>query len=139
MPKHKEAGVSPEMGRPQYLMDALCSDEDDRQWLGEQIGEEGPPHKQWQHNLVLERLEALIRKTEQSSGCTFEVQGGDPVILHKHDHTLELPLRIPEQSLQAYAVPELREQLLHGPDHEVAYTVVLLQGLEWLLAQDKAG
>jgi hypothetical protein len=116
--------------------DSLIADAQGRAWLKEQIYNEGPPHKQAQHALVLERIGVLINQTEAATGKSFQPVAGEHITLSKHDHSLELPLGFPDESLENYKKNEsFIDKLTKGPDHEIAYTATLLQAIEWLIQQ----
>jgi hypothetical protein len=121
-----------------YLFEKIAQDKQSRDWLKEQIFEEGPPHKITQHSLVLERLTVLLNAMEANAGEQFKPIADEQIILHKHDHSLLLPLSFPESSLNVMADDPEMEKLTKGPDHEIAYTAVLLQVIEWMINHNKS-
>lgn len=139
MAKAKQTNALETMGVSfEPLVNALSKDVEAREHITNLIAREGPPHKQWQHTLVLSRLQALLQQRGKAIGKKFKpvkgtpIKGADP----KHEQGYTLPLSFPQQSLSfAGQEADLQEKLSKGPEHEVAYTAILLQAIEWLISE----
>ena len=119
-----------------YLIEAITPNKQGQDWLKEQIFVEGPPHKIVQHSLVLQRLEALLHIMETGHQQQFKPTGDTAIMLAKHDHSLVLPLAFPETSIKMLE-KDAADKLTKGPDHEIAYTAMLLQAIEWMIKMNE--
>lgn len=126
--EHKTSKAVETIGRITPLIKLLTADKDGREWLLETITKEGPPHKQWQHTLVLSRLQKLVALKTKQTGVPFSAISPANTVVKTPHHDLELPIGFPKQ------FQKMEKELSKGPEHEVAYTAILLQAIEWLLA-----
>jgi hypothetical protein len=132
MPKeHKATKALETIGSVSPLINLLTSDKDGREWLTQAITAEGPPHKQWQHIQVLSRLQKLMALKAKKNGIKFSPAMQNNIVVKTPHHNLELPIGFPT------SVQKTEKELSKGPEHEVAYTAILLQAIEWLIAREK--
>ncbi len=138
MAKAKHTAAPEVLGKAiEPLINALTKNPDDREAITRLITQEGPPHKQWQHSLVLSRLQVALAKLGKLKGKKFKAAKGEPIIVFdpKHETEEALPIGYPAQS--SAALDEDEEGMVHlskGPLHEVAYTAILLQAIEWIIS-----
>jgi len=129
MPKEPKATKAhATIGSISPLINLLTKDKESRNWLTQTITTEGPPHKQWQHTLVLSRLQKLLALKAKTSGVKFAPVDSATTVVKTPHHDLELPVGFPKK------FQEMERDLGKGPEHEVAYTAILLQAIEWLIA-----
>lgn len=133
MPKeHHKTKAAKVIGNPDKLIKGITANKEEKKWLTEKITQAGPPHKQWQHTLVLNQLQQLVGKVEQEQGIAFKIEPGDNVIVETPEYDLELPVSLPAELLKKHTDKELLKHLSKGPEHEIAYTAILLQAIGWL-------
>ena len=142
MPKDKNANAAELIGSPDKLINQLIKGTENREWALQAITMEGPPHKQIQHTLVLSRLAKLIALNKKNGGRALQFFKGEPIVVNSPEGGTELPISLPEKSLQGLKEREkVTDKLLKGPLHEVLYTTVLLQVIEAMIeaAENKDG
>ncbi len=121
MPKDKNAQAVELIGTPKKLLNQIIKDPEKREWAFNKITLEGPPHKQIQHTLVLNRLEKLSSVIKKNSGVTLKFTKGQTIMLDGPEEET-LPVTIPAKSLEALTnADEVIEKLSKGPAHEVLY------------------
>lgn len=134
MPKDKDAKAIELIGSPEKLINQIIKDKENRDWALHAITLEGPPHKQIQHTLVLRRLEKLLALNKKNSERVLKFVRGKSITLESAEEEIELPISIPEKSLQELAdADKVVKKLSKGPQHEVLYTALLLQVIEALI------
>ena len=122
------------IGSPERLINQVIKDPGNREVALHAITQEGPPHKQIQHTLVLNRLARLVSLNKKATGTALKYTKGFPLIAGVEDVT-PLPFSIPEKSLAALTDPEeVLKKLSKGPKHEAMYTALLLQVIEAMIA-----
>ncbi|MGI8636250.1 MAG: hypothetical protein ACR2KZ_12690 [Segetibacter sp.] len=133
MPKDKNAQAVELISTPEKLLNQIIKDPEKREWAFNKITLEGPPHKQIQHTLVLNRLEKLASVIKKNSGVTLKFPKGQTIMLDGPEEET-LPVTIPAKSLEALTnADEVIEKLSKGPAHEVLYTALLLQVIEAMI------
>ena len=138
MPKEKNTHAIELIGSPEKLINTLMKKKEDREWAIKKITEDGPPHKQLQHTLVLHRLEKLVSLTKKSSGMVLKSIKGKTIISTSPEHEKTLPIDIPAQSFEGVKeVNKVMEKLSKGPEHEILYTALLLQAIEALIVSEE--
>lgn len=138
MPKDKNANAAELIGSPDKLINQLIKGAENREWAVQAITLEGPPHKQIQHTLVLSRLAKLIAMNKKNGGKSLQFYKGEPIIVESPEGGTELPISLPEKSLQSLKeIGEVTDKLLKGPLHEVLYTAVLLQVIEAMIEAEE--
>lgn len=138
MAKEKQTDAFKTMGALfEPLINALSKDAEVRESIINLIGREGPPHKQWQHTLVLSRLQVLLQQTAKATGKKFKPVKGTPITITdpKHEEGETFPLSFPPQSFSFIGQEaNMQEKLSKGPQHEAVYAAILLQAIEWLIS-----
>lgn len=130
MPKEKTANAVEKLGSPLPLIKGTTNKEN-VDYVMQQICETGPPHKQLQHTLVLNRLNALVTLWSKKAGKKpRKIKGFD---LADEKSGNNLPVQLPRQSLAAPAQEETLHELAKGPVHELLYTSILLQAIESMI------
>src|ERR1700744_3048686 len=133
--ENKKTKAAETIGNINSLISLLSTHTKDRKWLIHKITKEGPPHKQWQHTLVLNQLQKLIHLKTKGLEKTLAPTSTKNIVVEHHDETVEVPIGFPE-SLKSVGHPKLAHQLSKGPEHEVVYTAIILQAIEWLIAME---
>ena len=137
MPKEKNGHASELIGSPEKIINTLIKKKEDREWALKKITKDGPPHKQLQHTLVLDRLEKLVSLTKKTSGMVLKPIKGKTSIFTGPEHEKTLPIDIPTQSFEGVKdVNGLSEKLSKGPEHEILYTALLLQVIEAMIISE---
>lgn len=133
MSKDKNAKAVELLGSPVKLINQVIKDAKKREWAFIKITLEGPPHKQVQHTLVLNRLEKLASLIKKSSGAPLKFTKGQAITPDGTEETL--PVTIPAKSLEGLTnADEVIEKLSKGPEHEALYTALLLHVIEAMIA-----
>lgn len=138
MAKDKNARAVELIGSPERLINQVIKDTGNRELALHAITQEGPPHKQIQHTLVLNRLAKLVSLNKKATGVALKYTKGLPIMSGAEDET-PLPFSIPKKSLAALTDPEeVMEKLSKGPKHEAMYTALLLQVIEAMIAAQES-
>ncbi|HEY5464051.1 MAG TPA: hypothetical protein VIJ95_12395 [Hanamia sp.] len=138
MPKEKNMHAVELIGSPEKFINALMKSKEDREWTLNKITVEGPPHKQLQHTLVLNRLEKLVNLLKKSNGMVLKPIKGKTITSSGPEHETILPIDIPLESFKGINdVDNVIEKLSKGPEHEILYTALLLQAIEGMIASEK--
>lgn len=138
MPKEKDMHGIELIGSPEKLINALVKSKENREWALKKITVEGPPHKQLQHTLVLNRLEKLVDLFKKSRGITLKPLKGKTIISYGPNCETILPIDFPIQSFQGVKnEDDVIEKLSKGPEHEILYTALLLQAIEAMIASEE--
>ena len=138
MPKEKDMHARELIGSPEKLINALVKSKENREWSLKTITAEGPPHKQLQHTLVLNRLEKLVNLFKESRGITLKPIKGKSIISSGPDCETILPIDLPAQSFEGVKnVDDVIEKLSKGPEHEILYTAILLQAIEAMIVSEE--
>ena len=138
MLKEKDMHAIELIGSPEKLINALVKSKENREWALKKITVEGPPHKQLQHTLVLNRLEKLVDLFKKSRGITLKPIKGKTIISSGPECETILPIDLPAQSLEGVKnMDDVIEKLSKGPDHEILYTALLLQVIEAMIASEE--
>ena len=134
MPKEKNAKAAEQLGSPEKLIAQLLNDPSQKDWAVEKITHGGPPHKQLQHTLVLNRLEKLAKLLSKRNGLALTHTDGKDI---ESEEEL-LPVKIPASSLaKAGRADKLMKDLTKGPQHEILYTALLLQTIEAMISAEE--
>ena len=138
MPKEKDMHAIELIGSPRKLINALVKSKENREWTLKKITVEGPPHKQLQHILVLNRPEKLVNLFKESTGITLKPIKGKSIISGGPDCETILPIDLPAQSFEGVKnVDDVMEKLSKGPEHEILYTALLRQAIEAMIAYEE--
>jgi hypothetical protein len=135
MAKDKNANAVELIGSPEKLINQLIKGSDNREWALDAITRQGPPHKQLQHTLVLNRLQVLASLIKKNTGTALKFPATKPLTLHGPEGDTSIPVSLPANSTAALAgTEEVMDKLTKGPAHEVLYTALLLQCIEAMIA-----
>ena len=113
-------------------MGQLIKDAHKKAYVVEKIANGGPPHKQLQHTLVLNRLAILTELLSKKSAVNIALTAGRDIILEEHETTLPLQLPLPSMA-NVKNGDAVMEKMVKGPEHEILYTTLLLQVIEGLI------
>ena len=135
MAKDKNANAAALIGAPEKLIQQIIKGVDNRAWALDAITQQGPPHKQLQHTLILKRLEVLASLIKKNTGSALKFPGGKPLTIHSPEGEATIPVALPAKSREALDnATEVIDKLTKGPVHEVLYTAILLQCIEAMIA-----
>ena len=138
MPKEKNMHAIELIGSPEKIINALMKLKEDREWSLNKITVDGPPHKQLQHTLVLNRLEKLVNLFKKSNGMVLKPIKGKTITSTGPEHETTFPIDIPLESFKGVKdVDKVIEKLSKGPEHEILYTALLLQAIEGMIASEE--
>ena len=138
MPKEKDTHAIEFIGSPEKLINALIKSKENREWALKKITVEGPPHKQLQHTLVLNRLEKLVNLFTKSRGTRLKPIKGKTIISSGPEHETILPIDLPAKSFEGVKnMDDVIEKLSKGPEHELLYTALLLQAIEAMIVTEE--
>jgi hypothetical protein len=139
MTKDKSSTAIKAFGSPERLIKQFIKGDDDRIWALAQVDEHGPPHKQLQHIMVLNRLERLFRLLNKRTGPVQKKRiEGVSVTIAKGKEKWQMPVQLPIRSLGKIARDKkVFEALIEGPEHEILYTALLLQVIEDMIGAEE--
>jgi len=129
MAKQAKNTVETSTGSILPLMRLFSPDKNIQQQLMDLITKEGPPHKQWQHTLVLSKIQKLLISSSKKNNKKL-------ASLNRQTSEEEFPIFFPKK-MQTEKNKQVMKELVKGPEHEVAYTLILLQCIEWLAELEK--
>lgn len=142
MPKHskdKNAHAAALLGSPEKLIRPLVTDAQYGDYVVEKILHGGPPHKQLQHTLVLNRLEKLAKLLAKNKGYKAKRQDGGKDAEVGEEEIWTLSVQIPARSLEQIDKPEaVLTKMTKGPEHEILYTALLLQLIEGMILAEES-
>ena len=139
MAKNKNIPAETIIATPEKVINALIKNSEDRLWAINKITAEGPPHKQLQHSLVLKRLEKLLAIYKKNNGSSIKAIKGNKLISFGPEHETSIPVDLPNQSLEGIEdIDGLIEKISKGPEHELLYTALLLQVIEFMISTESA-
>ena len=133
MPKEKDTHAAEILGWPAKLVNQIVKGAEQRDWVQERITKGGPPHKQLQHTLVLNRLEHLAALLKKTNGFALKPIKGLDIVAEGDENAL--PLTLPMKCIDDVTDrDDLMVKMTRGPQHEILYTTLLLQIIENMIA-----
>jgi hypothetical protein len=141
MSKHHEEAVDEGIGikligSPEALVKLMVKDKEERDWVINQIANDGPKHKQVLSALLLNRVYKLLQTTEKSSNTKFALQDGYEIPAEKNEHS-PWAIKLPLNTGHASDKEEIIDDISKGPDHEVLTFAICLQVIEWAIKTSK--
>src|SRR5579875_2120977 len=100
---------------PKDFIDLIVKNEEDKDWVLNEVLYGGPKHKQAYSTLLLQRMHELIHAIEKETGKTFSVQKGINLISHKEEWEIPVPLVL--SSVKKQNQKEVEDVLSHAPAH----------------------
>ncbi len=121
------------VGDPAKFLTLLFPDIPYREWVSNEIENEGPKHKQVLNTLLLLRLQKLVQSVEKAFDTTFALQQGVDII-HEHDEkTIILPISFPLHVSAAANKKRIIKLISKAPVHESLTYAICLQVMEWVI------
>lgn len=138
MAKHHKAEKNELLGliaSPEAFISLFIKDNEDRGQALSELLTGGPKHKQVYSALLAQRMAALLRAIQKSTGNKFAPQKGELLTSHKDE--IEVPIPLVLASVRKDHRAELAEALSHAPAHEIILFNALLQAIEWSISEIK--
>ena len=136
MTKGKDAKAISLLGSQDKLINQFVVGAKKQTWVLDKITKGGPPHKQLQHTLVLNRLSKLAEMIKTRTRKELKPQKGWDIIIDSEEDIM--PLQLPGVSIAGIAgVEEIFDAMSKGPAHEILYTALVLQIVEGMIQSEE--
>ena len=136
MSKEKDANAVSLLGSPEKLIAQFVSGPKKQTWVLDKITKGGPPHKQLQHTLVINRLGKLAEIIQKRTGVALKPQKGWDIITDSDEDVM--PIQLPGVSIAGIADAEdTFDAMSKGPAHEILYTALLLQIVDGMILSEE--